>query len=368
MYFVLADSLRLWCNIRVNDVNRLRKSIAKEMRDLPRGKKDSITIADIAKRANVSTTTISRYLNGKYEYMSEKSREKIAGIIKETGYRPNKMARGLKMQQSKIIGFVVADIANPFSSILAKGISDACRQHGYSMTLANTDEDPHRERSAIRSMMDQQVDGIIVHQSGENEAFFRELAKEGAAVIFAERPLGNPPILDAFRTQDDAAIRQMLLCMKEKGYERVGYFTAPLRHFDTRIRRSQAYHTYSREFFGQEPLEYVIDLKQPDLLKEQLKGFLNQSGRLALLTSNGVMTLQVLKALKSLGVQYPRDVGVGSFDDWDWMELADITAIHQPSYELGCACVKRLMERIGQPGLAPALQELPCTLTIRNSL
>ena len=78
---------------------------------MKRAKKETITIADIARQANVSTTTISRYLNGKYEYMSEQSREKIARIIKETGYRPNKMARGLKMQQSRVIGFVVADIA-----------------------------------------------------------------------------------------------------------------------------------------------------------------------------------------------------------------------------------------------------------------
>ena len=135
---------------------------------MKRAKKETITIADIARQANVSTTTISRYLNGKYEYMSEQSREKIARIIKETGYRPNKMARGLKMQQSRVIGFVVADIANPFSSILAKGINDACRKAGYSMTLANTDEDPALERNAIRSMLDQRVDGIVIHQCGEN--------------------------------------------------------------------------------------------------------------------------------------------------------------------------------------------------------
>lgn len=335
---------------------------------MPRGRKDTITIADIAHKANVSTTTISRYLNGKYEYMSERSREKIAAIIKETGYRPNKMARGLKMQQSKIIGFVVADIANPFSAILAKGISDACRQHGYSMTLANTDEDPKLERSAIRSMMDQQVDGIIVHQSGENEAFFQELAQENAPVIFAERPLGEPPILDSFRTQDDEAIRKMLLYMKEKGYERVGYFTKPLRHFDTRIRRSQAYHAYSREFFDQKPLEYILEPEPADTLKVQLQSFMEQSGRKALLTGNGVATMQVLKGLKTLGISYPHDIGVGSFDDWDWMELADITAIHQPSYELGGACVKRLLERIQKPELKPVLQELPCSMIIRNSL
>lgn len=335
---------------------------------MKRAKKETITIADIARQANVSTTTISRYLNGKYEYMSEQSREKIARIIKETGYRPNKMARGLKMQQSRVIGFVVADIANPFSSILAKGINDACRKAGYSMTLANTDEDPALERNAIRSMLDQRVDGIVIHQCGENKEFFESLAHEQIAAVFAERPFGNPPLLDSFRTQDNLAVHQMLLYMKQRGFERIGYFTAPLKHLDTRIRRSQAYHEYSQEIFGQEPLEYILTSDQPVLVQSRIQEFLAQPGRKAILTANGVMTLNVLKALKTMQVSYPDDIGIGSFDDWDWMELADITAIHQPSYELGAACVSRLIERIQKPDLPPLLQELPCSLTLRNSL
>ena len=78
----------------------------------------NVTIADVALRAGCSKTTISRYLNGKFEFMSAESKERIAAVIEEMNYRPNNLARSLKSSRSRLIGVIMADISNPFSSIL----------------------------------------------------------------------------------------------------------------------------------------------------------------------------------------------------------------------------------------------------------
>lgn len=330
--------------------------------------KNCVTIADVAKKAGVSTATISRYLNGKYEYMSAESKKRIAEVIVQMRYRPSSLARGLKMQRSGMIGLVLADIANPFSTILAKSISDACREAEYNMTFANTDENPMDERTAVQAMLDQRVEGIIVHNSGENDLFFRQIADNGTPVVLAERPIGDPPVLDAWRTDDVSAICDMLKYMKKRNYEHVAYFSEPLRHLDTRIRRSNAYNNYYPKIFNHSPNEYILTSHEQNFVQDMLRTFIKNVGKKAILTSNGVATLIMLKAIKALGLSYPDEIGIASFDDWEWMELADITAIAQPTYELGRCCVKRLLQRIEQPDMKTEIGELPCKIIFRKSI
>lgn len=330
--------------------------------------KNCVTIADVAKRVGVSTATISRYLNGKYEYMSAESKKRIAEVIAEMGYRPSSLARGLKTQRSQMIGLVLADISNPFSSILSKGVNDACCKYGYSLTFANTDENPLKERTVIQTMIDQRVEGIIVHNSGENDSFFRDLAKGNTPIVLAERPIGEPPILDAVRTNDDGIICEMLQYMKNCNYKHVAYFSEPLKRLSTRICRSKAYHKYYQEIFNQPPIESILISHEPKCTQDMLHMFMKHSGKKAILTGNGVATLTILKAVKALGLVYPNELGIASFDDWECMEIADITSISQPSYKLGRYCVERLLQRIKQPGMEHDIYEIPCKMIFRSSL
>ena len=106
-----------------------------------------VTIADVAARTGFSKTTISRFLNGKYEFMSEETRKRISEVIKDIEYKPNRMARSLRLQQSHMIGVIVSDISNPFSAILYTGISEYCEQHGFTVLLADAGDDPDKENA-----------------------------------------------------------------------------------------------------------------------------------------------------------------------------------------------------------------------------
>lgn len=134
-------------------------------------------------------TTISRYLNGKFEYMSEESRQRIADVIEELGYRPNSLARSLKSKQSFVLGVIVSDITSPFSPILLKGISDCCDRYGYRILIANSDDEPRKERDYIMNMIDQSVDGIILNTTGGNDEFLRETADMGMKFVLADRTI-----------------------------------------------------------------------------------------------------------------------------------------------------------------------------------
>lgn len=334
------------------------------------GKGERVTIADVASAAGVSKTTISRYINGKYEYMSDESRERIAAVIEELGYRPNNLARSLKSRHSHLLGVVVADLATRFAPLLLKGISECSERYDYRVMIANTDNDYRKEREYILSMADQRVDGIILNTTGHNADFLQQVhEKTGIPFVLADRMLPTLAF-DTVRSDDEGALKETLLYLKQAGYEGVGFFVQSLRHSSTRVHRSKCVRTAYPRIFGGE-ME-ICSLKEEGRDAEVVQGFLERSSgrRMAVLTVNGVVTLRVVRAMRQLGKSFPEDCGLCSFDDWDWMSLIDggLTAVSQQTCQLGRECVKRMMYRLHRNKHAPArLIELPCELVVRHS-
>ena len=336
--------------------------------DKPKTKK--ITIVDVAQKAGVSKTTISRYLNGKFEYMSEQSKERIAGVIKELGYRPNNLARSLKSQHSRMLGVIVSDITSPFSPILLKGISDCCGRYGYRILIANSDDDSAKEREYILSMIDQQVDGIILNTAGKNSDFLLEMSQEDIPFVLADRPL-ELKLFDTVRTADQQIIVDTLAFLKEKGYERVGFFLESLTN-STRIRRCNAFRDAYADIFGEAASVYLIGNGSSDSSTVLRRFMLEHEGkRKAIFTTNGVVTMRVLQAMQRMKLKFPEDAGICGFDDWPWMSLVNggLTAIQQPTYRVGKECVTLMMQRLHRSRNAlPKTLELPCTLMVRGSV
>ena len=126
------------------------------------GRDGKITIKDIAEMAGVSKTTVSFYLNGKTEKMSEETRMKIQEIILRTNYRPNVAARTLNQKKTNLIGVIIGDITNTFSNKIVKGIEDTARKHGYQTLIGNSGYDPRRESSYVNRMLTLGADGFII--------------------------------------------------------------------------------------------------------------------------------------------------------------------------------------------------------------
>ena len=105
----------------------------------------AVTINDVARAAGVSKSTVSQYLNGRYEYMSVETRQRIKEVIEEMEYRPNALARSLKQKKTHTIAAVVSSILNPFMTNTIRGAEDYCKEAGFHLILYNADDDPQQE-------------------------------------------------------------------------------------------------------------------------------------------------------------------------------------------------------------------------------
>lgn len=333
---------------------------------------DKPTIGEVARLAEVSKTTVSRYLNGRFEFMSAETRKRIQQVIEQLEYRPNNLARSLKSNRSGLIGVLVADISSPFSSILVKGIGDTCKQRGFQTIIANTDNEPQKELEYIHALMDNRVEGLIVNITGENNEFLLDLRAQGIPVVLADRPM-HELRLDTVTSNNFDMTYETMKHLREQGFRRVAFFTQEVSGVLTRLARREAFQKACQDFFqtdGQEWI-HVIDPSDVSGMAKGLQQFLKQSTEpSAAFAVNGVTLLSLVQAVRELELQMPTDIGVCGYDDWGWAALIPpgITVISQPSYKVGVEAAKRLILQIqGKRNLKPKLIELPSELIVRGS-
>lgn len=334
-----------------------------------------INIEGIAAESGVSKTTISRYLNGKYEYMSEDTRRKIKAIIEKNGYRPSNIARSLKASKSMLIGCLIADIANPVSSLLIQGISSMCEKIGYQFLFAVCGgDDREKEKSLIQSMLDNQVDGLVVNTTGYNIEYLCELNSSGVPIVLVDRIFDKQYGLGGVTSENYNSTTNCVAHLKENGYRRVAFFTQDTSLISSRRTRKKAYLDAMQNHFSHQAEDdvYVVSLNDNAQLAEQLIHFISRADQepSAIFASNGVVLLQVLKVMKDLNIQIARDVGVCGFDDWSWASLIGpgITTIAQDTFQMGSRAIELLVQLINrETSEAATIIEIPTQLIIRGS-
>src|SRR5579875_3745622 len=204
------------------------------------------TIADVARKAGVSKTTVSRFLSDQAEYISEETYRKIEKAIQALHYEPSQMARGLKAKQSRLIGILVADIANPFTTAILRGAEDVCHRHHYSLLVCNSDNDPIKEQNYIRTLRSHHIDGLILHTTGYNQSMLLALQKEKTPVVLLDREV-NGMHVDLVGMDNTQATYDALDYLVRQGYHSIAYVTAPTADISTRIERVQAFHSFISE-------------------------------------------------------------------------------------------------------------------------
>lgn len=337
-------------------------------------KKTKVTIDDVAKNASVSKTTISRYLNGKYEYMSGETKNTIQKVIEELGYRPSMIARSLKSQKSGIVGCVIADITNPFSSYIVKGINDVCKKSGYQVLFVNTDDNKLSEIESIRSLMDNKLDGIIVNATGHNDDYLVEIQNQGMPIVMADRCLKKKKLIDTVTSQNYTSTYECIQFLQKQGYTKVALFTQELGEISSRHERHNGYIDAMTKIFGMDGNDYTYFIDSNDIsvcinnlrrLKEE-----NSEDEIGIFTVNGVTLMNVLTAMSEANYIIGKDFGICGFDDWGWASLIPpgITTITQDSYSTGVKAAEVLINRI-ENGITNRKNfiELPTRLIPRGS-
>ncbi|KOG42391.1 LacI family DNA-binding transcriptional regulator [Streptomyces resistomycificus] len=324
------------------------------------------SIKDVAAEAGVSVATVSRVLND-HPSVSADARTRVLSAVETLGYRPNAVARSLRTDQTHTLGLVISDVMNPYFTELARSVEEAARALGYSVIIGNADERPDLQDHHVRNLLDRRIDGLLVSPTDGGSPLMLDAARGGTPMVFVDRwiPGVDVPVV---RADGLEAVRDLVAHLHGLGHRRLAIIAGPAAT-TTGQERVAAF----REALG----AYGLDL--PDVYIGQ-GDFQADSGRrvtegfLALpeppevvFAADNLMALGALDAIRARGLRVPDDIALAAFDDIRWFVHTDppITAIAQPTGELGRAAVRALVDRI--EGRPPESVTLPARLVVRRS-
>jgi LacI family transcriptional regulator len=327
------------------------------------------TIHDVARECGVSLSTVSNALAGKTN-VSEETKQRVLAAAAKLGYRASKVARALRMQRSFTIGVLIADVANPASPDFVRGIEDVAVRERCTLLLCNTDGDEERQIAHMRSLLDQQVDGIVlISQHCESEAV-RQLLDSGTPFVLLQRRC--PRFADDYVGADNlTSVVDAVRHLTDLGHRRIALIRGP-HESSTAQERLDAYHHAVRAF--------GLD-NDPDLIfsgNYSVEGgyaaamhFLNLGRRpTAILASNDMSAMGVLNAAAERHIDVPGHVSLIGFDDITLASFAriNLTTIHLPKRDMGAAAAQLLMKRIQSKGpLDPQTVIFPTRLVVRGT-
>lgn len=329
---------------------------------------DKITITDVAAKAGVSKSTVSQYLNKRYEYMGLETRRKIKEAIDELGYQPNVLARGLKQKRTSTIGIIVANIVHHFSTEVCRAIEDYCHEHHMNAILCNTDEDGEKEKNYIETLRAKQVDGIILFPTGKNGPLYKKMADERYPIVFVDRR-AEGVAADTVVVNNRAAVYQAVEHLVGQGHKRIAMITAPLT-ISTRTERVQGYKEALIDHGLGLKEEYLISCEMNQVQNRLEDLFAKQNTPSALIAANDLVLLEVLAFIKKKNLKVPEELALVVFDNFSFAQLFNpsLTTISQPSSDMGRAAAELLLQQIRSAERnAPRDYVFECKLVVRES-
>ncbi len=308
----------------------------------------AVTMADVAKKANVSKSTVSQYINNRYQYMSSETKERIELAIKELNYRPNYIARSLTRKKTSTIGVVVANILHTFSTQVIRAIEDACHTANVHVIVCNADDNPKKERNYIEMLRAKQVDGLIIFPTGGNIDLYKKMDKEAYPLVFVDRIVEETNVSTILL--DNMKASEILVDhLVANGYKRIAFITSSLeRRITPRVERLEGYKkSLSKHSL---PLNdcYYAGVKKEEIGNELEKMFSHSNPPDSLICGNDLALLEALKFLKEKELQVPADVALVSIDEVPYSEIFDpaLTIASQPAFEIGKHAAELLLEKV----------------------
>ncbi len=304
----------------------------------------TISIKDVARAAGVSPATVSRALGG--GPVSAELQAQVEAAVKATGYRPNLSARRLRSRHSQTIGLIVADISNPFFTAVARAVEDSAYKAGLRVILCNTDENPQKEAMYLQLMEEERVTGVIF---APTRASVDKLARAtyNFPIVLIDRA-GRAGGRDAVVLDNFAAADMLVAHLVAQGYRRItGLFGNAS---TTGIERHDGY-VAAMQQAGLTPAARFIAPTVEAAEAETCHWFKQGTAPEAVIASNGLMLMGVVRAMLAAGKKIPEDMAIAGFDNESWTELAGpgLTVIEQPVADLGRAAMQLLMDRLDAP-------------------
>jgi LacI family transcriptional regulator len=327
-----------------------------------------LNIGAIARRASVSTATVSRTLNQSGAVRPETAR-KVWRAAAELNYYPNSHARALVSGRSRLLGLIVSDITNPFFPELVHSFETLATQRQYDIILTSTDYQTARMIGCVRRMLERKVDGVAIMTSEMDLGLIKELARRGVPLVFMDVGRVGPRMSHVLIDYANG-IRQAVNHVVELGHKRVGFITGPLDLHSARTRR-QAF------LDGMRAHRLKVD---PRLVREgthtaeggqHAMAALLRSGKppTAVVCSNDWTAIGALHAIDAADLRVPDDVSIVGFDDIPLASYTNppLTSVRMSAGDVGSTAFDALFRLIGGDRLEGDIYQVPTKLVVRES-
>lgn len=326
------------------------------------------TIKRVADRAGVSIATVSR-VGADPRSVSDELRLRVEEAARALNYRPSRAARTLRGGNSQAIGVVIPDLENPFFTAVVRGIDSVLQPAGYTLLLANSDEDAARERNVLETLRAEGVTGIIfVPINAARDAYSGVLAPPFHSVAVDRSPGNLRP--DLVTVDNVEGTRFGVAHLLALGHKDVALLSGPSRH-STAKERDRGYEEAMRAAGLPLRSEYIhrADFREGGGY-DGMRALMALPRRpTAVFVANNLMTLGAFRALHEARIRIPDEVAIVGFDDMPWATSLNppLTVVSQPSQEIGSSSAELLLDRIARPDRAIRHLILETTLVVRAS-
>jgi LacI family transcriptional regulator len=332
------------------------------------GRRMASTIRDVAESAGVSIASVSRVFSGGARVTEDVSR-RVREAARLLNYQPSRVARNLRVRQTQTVGVVIPDIENPFYTSVIGGIEEVLQASEYSLLLANSNENPKREQTNVRTFQAEAVAGIIFAPSGSDVGMYAQLVAAGMPLVAVSR-VPDTLEIDAVSIANREGARIAMDHLMSLGHRRIALISGPpwintakerlvgyeesLRTHGVPIERDLVQYADFRQRGGYDAMRVLLSLREIPT---------------AVFVGSNLMTMGALQAIHESKLNIPNDISVMGFDDMPWAVSLNppLTAVAQPAYQVGITAARLLLERVRNPDRPPHRVVLDTSLTLRSS-
>jgi LacI family transcriptional regulator len=327
-----------------------------------------MNIAEIARRADVSTATVSRTINQSGPVKAATAR-KVWRVVAEMHYYPNSHARALVSGRSRLLGLIVSDITNPFFSELIRSFESLAALQQYDLLITSTDYETSRMTATLRRMLERKVDGVAVMTSEMDLGLIRELSRRGVPIVFMD--VGQMgPRMSHVSIDYGNGIAQAVEHVLGLGHKHVAFISGPLDLHSARTRRQafvdtiRAHRVAADRRFIREGTHTAVGGQR------EMSALLRLRKRpTAVLASNDWTAIGALHAIHSSGLRVPDDMSLVGFDDIPLVSFTTpaLTTVRMSAVDVGSTAFQALFRMIGGERHEGEVFQIPTRLVIRDS-
>lgn len=310
-----------------------------------------LTINEIAEQAGVSKTTVSFYLNGKTNKMSEETMQRIQQIIDETGYEPNAAARAMKAKNSGTIGVILGDVSDPFSARALKGIEEAANAAGYQVMVGNSELNFNNEKEYVERMLKLGVEGFIVQSTYRFGMQAIILEKKRKPIVYIDtKPYDTKG--KCIKTNNYECVYNVMKECVAKGYENFLMISDDASIMSTSFENTQGYKDAMQDLRREGNAYYMPEGTRSEDVYAALQQMVDLERKTLIYVASAPLLPVVYQAIRrylDYMTLFPDRLGLIGFDPdgWTRMTTPAISAIIKPAYQEGMKAAEELIQMIG---------------------